>query len=103
MLQLTFTRSPDYFDEYGQPCFSVNQSKGLREEQSNELLERALADGYTAKVAEVLKAWIASQVRSISSGKRIDLLEIGGGSGSFFDYVKEHARTYINVDPGRLS
>jgi len=102
MLQLTFTRSPDYFDEYGQPCFSINQAKGLSEEQSNQLLERALTDGYTANVAEALKDWIASQVRTVSSGQRIDLLEIGGGSGSFFECVKEHARTYVNVDPGRV-
>ena len=103
MLQLTFTRSPDYFDEYGQPCFSVNQTKGLSEEQSNQLLERALTDGYTARVAEVLKDWVASQVRSISSGKKVDLLEIGGGSGSFFDCVEQDAKTYINVDPGRVA
>lgn len=103
MLQLPFTRSPDYFDEYHQPCFSVNQTKGLSEEQSNQLLERALADGYTAKVAEVLQDWVTSQVKSRSQGKKADLLEIGGGCGSFFDCVKENAGTYVNVDPGRVT
>jgi ubiquinone/menaquinone biosynthesis C-methylase UbiE len=102
MIQLTFTRRPDFFDEYGQPCFNVNQDKGLSERQNNDLLNSALADGYTAKVAEALKNWIKSEVTSANPGTKVDLLEIGGGGGSFFECVKDTVRTYINVDPGRL-
>jgi hypothetical protein len=71
MIQLRFTRRPDFFDEYGQPCFNVNQDKGLSERQNNDLLNSALADGYTAKVAEALKNRIKSEVTSASPGTKV--------------------------------
>jgi ubiquinone/menaquinone biosynthesis C-methylase UbiE len=33
----------------------------------------------------------------------VDILELGGGDGAFFERVKDLARTYVNVEPGRLT
>jgi ubiquinone/menaquinone biosynthesis C-methylase UbiE len=102
MKQLTFTRPPVSFDRYGQPRFLLNQTKGLSESQSNQLIESALQDGYTSKVAHSLKTWVLDQIVSASSGKRVDVLEIGGGAGDFFESVKDRVSSYVNVEPGEI-
>jgi ubiquinone/menaquinone biosynthesis C-methylase UbiE len=102
MFKPRLTGEPAYFDEYHQPCFELNQTKGLREEQRNDLLRAALADGYTLAVAIALQQWICKQVSLAACSRKIDLLEIGGGGGHFFDLVREHAQTYINIEPGRI-
>lgn len=94
---------PVYYDEYGQPCYALNQEKGLFESQDLQLLEDALADGYTAAVAADLHRLVKQQVLLASDGRTIDIVEIGGGGGYFFDCVKEIARSYINIEPGRIA
>jgi ubiquinone/menaquinone biosynthesis C-methylase UbiE len=103
MRQLTFTRAPLSFDEYGQPCYLVNQTKGLSESQDNQLLQGALLEGYISKVAQDLKNWVMHQVVVASEGRKVDLLEIGGGAGSFFNTLKDQVGSYINVEPGQIN
>src|SRR6266496_4227013 len=102
MFQLKLTTPPDHLDEYGRPCYVIDQRKGLYEHQNNHLLEDALADGYITSVGNTLKRWISDEVALASTGRKLDLLEIGGGRGTLFEWVKDSALTYINVDPGRL-
>jgi ubiquinone/menaquinone biosynthesis C-methylase UbiE len=101
MFDLQLTSEPLYYDEHRRPCYAVTQDKGLSESQDNRLLESALADGYTAAVAETLFGWIRRQVSLHSAGRAVDVLEIGGGDGAFFERVKDLTRTYVNVEPGR--
>lgn len=103
MFQLELTTPPDYFDEYGRPCYLVEQSKGLFEQQSSHLFEDALAEGYTVSITNELKQWIVDEVALKSADRKLDLLEIGGSRGTLFEWVKDSARTYINVDPGRVT
>ena len=62
MFDLQLTAEPLYYDEHRQPCYAVEQDKGLIESQDNHLLAEALAEGYTAAVAETLCSWIRRQV-----------------------------------------
>lgn len=102
MFQLKLTTRPDHLDEYGHPCYIISQRKGLVEHQNNRLLEGALADGYVTSVANTLHRWISHEVALASAGRKLDLLEIGGGGGGLFEWVKGSARTYINVEPGQI-
>jgi ubiquinone/menaquinone biosynthesis C-methylase UbiE len=102
MKKLIFTRNPLSCDVYGQPCFLVNQRKGLYEAQNNQLLQGALLDGYTVRVGQHLKDWVRQQVVGASAGQKIDVLKIGGGTGAFFDSLKGLVGSYINVEPGQV-
>jgi ubiquinone/menaquinone biosynthesis C-methylase UbiE len=102
MVQLKLKTEPAYFNEYDQPCYPTTQGKGLNEYQDNHLLAEALAEGYVTVLAATLHRWITQQVEIVSAGRKVDLLEIGGGRGSFFEGVKDSAHTYINVEPGRI-
>ena len=102
MFSLKLTASPTHYDEYGQPCYPVGQVKGLIEFQGNHLIKQALADGYTAAVAMTLFDQIGRQMALAASRGTVDVLEIGGGSGSFYPRVKNNVRTYINVEPGHI-
>lgn len=101
MFQPKLTTAPASFDEHGQPCYPVSQGKGLIEDQDNRLLEGALADGYVEALADTLHRWIRREVALAAGGRKLDLLELGGGAGGLFEWVKDDARTYINVEPGR--
>lgn len=100
MFQMKLTAPPDHFDEYGRPRFLIDQRKGLYDQQNNHLFEDARADGYVASVGNILKRWISDELALASAGQNLDLLEIGGGRGTLYEWVKGSARTYINVDPG---
>jgi ubiquinone/menaquinone biosynthesis C-methylase UbiE len=103
MFSLELKVSPTYYDEYGQPCFAVDQEKGLIDFQENRLIKHALANGFTAAVATTLFDMIARHVALDSLGRPVDMLELGGGSGAFYVHVKDNARTYVNVEPGRIT
>jgi ubiquinone/menaquinone biosynthesis C-methylase UbiE len=102
MFDLRLTAEPLYYDEYRQPCYPIRQEKGLSEFQNNHLLAGALADGYTRTVAEVLSDGLKQKISRIRPGETLDMLEIGGGQGKFYERVKESAKTYINVEPGEV-
>ena len=103
MFQLQLTTPPAHWDEYGRPCYLISQHKGLIEHQNNRLLEDALADGYIASVASTHHRWIRDETALASAGRKLDVLEIGGRAGGLFEWVKDSARTYTNVEPGRVS
>src|SRR5687767_11872145 len=92
---------PTSYDEYGQPCFPVAQEKGLIEFQENRLIQEALASGYTMVVANTLFETIKQNVASAAAHGPVDVMEIGGGRGGFFDQVQSFVRSYVNVEPGR--
>jgi SAM-dependent methyltransferase len=101
MFQPRLTVEPAYFDGHGRPCYRVSQAKGLIEQQDNRLLEGALAGGYIGAVADALHGWIRREVARAAGGRRLDLVELGGGAGGLFEWVKDYARSYVNVEPGR--
>jgi ubiquinone/menaquinone biosynthesis C-methylase UbiE len=103
MFDLRLTSAPAYYDEYGRPCYPLKQEKGLIEFQDNHLLAQALADGYTQAVAEILLDWTGKKISRAGAGQTLDILELGGGNGAFFERVEETAHTYINVEPGRIA
>lgn len=90
---------PAGWDRYGRPTFEVRQEKGLAEVTSHELTGRATEEGYTIATDHVLNAEIERQVAAVSGGRQLDIVEIGGGTGWFFDRLDRHARTYVNVEP----
>lgn len=102
MLKVKLTREPAYFDHYDLPCYPSAQVKGIAENQNNHLLQQALTQGYTASVASTLHRWLSQQISLAAQERPLDVLEIGGGRGTFFDVVKKDIRTYINIDPGKI-
>ncbi len=92
---------PTSYDEYGQPCYPVAQAKGLIEFQENRLIKEALATGYTMTVATTLFEAIKDQVARAAAKGPVDVLEIGGGSGDYFEQVRNYVRSYLNIEPGR--
>ena len=103
MFKVKFTTTPDGYDEYQQPYFIVHQTKGLLGNQNNDLLTGSKNDGYTKAVADKLYLWIYQQVEDFSNGrKKLDVLEIGGGQGHYFEWVKDFVNTYINIEPSRI-
>src|SRR5688500_3262752 len=101
MLSNELRIKPSAYDEYGQPCFARTQEKGLIEFQGNRLIQEALSSGYTMAVANTLFEAIRQQVGSAAAHRPVDVMEIGGGRGAFFDQVQSYARSYINIEPGR--
>lgn len=99
MLRMKLIREPAYFNKYGVPCCHISQVKGLQVNQSDVLTKRAAEDGYTVKIGKDIYEAVRNEIKLISNGMRKSILEIGGGSGSFFDYVDKYALRYINIDP----
>ena len=102
MLAAQLRIQPTSYDEYGQPCFPLAQEKGLHEFQNLHLIREAIADGYTAAIARTLFDAVRQQVAIAAANGPLDVLEMGGDRGAFFEQVKSHVRSYINVEPGRL-
>jgi ubiquinone/menaquinone biosynthesis C-methylase UbiE len=100
MFDLRLKTRPSHYDEYGQPCYPTAQEKGLSEFQINQLIAAALAEGYTGAVAKILLKLIKKEILIASGSRKVDMLEIGGGNGHFFDLVEEYTSTYVNVEPG---
>jgi len=93
---------PACYDEYDQPCYPVQQTKGLFEFGNYDLMAKSLAEGYDAADAAVLFHLIKREVQEACPGQQSDIVEIGGGNGHFFDNVEELARSYINIEPGKI-
>jgi SAM-dependent methyltransferase len=109
MFQLRLTRRPSGYDRYNLPCYTVNQQKGLNENQIHvrdknihTFIRKAIVDGYGAYAASASRSMICSQVKKLADNDKLDILEIGGGSGALFDWLIESANSYINIEPGDL-
>jgi ubiquinone/menaquinone biosynthesis C-methylase UbiE len=101
MFEINFTQKPDGYDELGIPIFEFTQTKGLRHNQNNALLEIS-DNAYISKIDECLFQWVTTEITKESSGKKLDILEIGGGDGCFFDRVEKNTFKYYNIEPGNF-
>lgn len=99
MLRMKLIREPAYINKHGVPCYHVSQVKGLQENQSDVLTKRASEDGYTVKIGKDIYESVKNEIKLISDGIKINILEIGGGSGAFFDCVDQYVSQYVNIDP----
>lgn len=97
------TREPVSFDEYQRPVYAVGQVKGLREHMKGELLADAIAEGYSAVTRSAYRQVVVQHIARETSSRRLDLLEVGGGSATFFDCIRESVRTYVNIEPGEVA
>lgn len=82
--------------------YPVRQATGLAHLTSFELTERATRAGYTRAVDRVLNAAIEREVARVAADQRLDVLEVGGGSGWLFDLIRPHVNSYCNVEPGEI-
>ena len=102
MFPIIFTQIPDSYDEYGVPTFEFTQTKGLRHYQNNVLLKNT-DNNYISIIDEHLFQWASTQIiKATSNGKKLDILEVGGGNGCFYDRVKKVTSKYYNIEPGIL-
>lgn len=100
MKRISLTRPPDFLDSLGRPTYRVAQERGLWDDMSEELLSGPTAAGYSAAADEAIFACVAAELRRLARDRPIDVLEIGGGTGHFFDRVRDITRSYVNVEPG---
>jgi ubiquinone/menaquinone biosynthesis C-methylase UbiE len=98
--KLDLTRLPDFVDELGRPVYRLAQPRGLWHDMSEELLRAPVAAGYSHAADEAIFRAVAAELRRMSRERPLDILEIGGGTGHFFDRVRDVSRSYINVEPG---
>lgn len=83
--------------------FPVQQARGLPHTYHDEYVaRRAYREGYYTEVDRRLAARVEREVKRFAAGRRIRMLEVGGGTGHFFDRVAEHASLYVNVEPAPL-
>lgn len=101
MFVINFTQKPDRYDAHRVPIFAISQIKGLRHNQNNDLLEIA-DNSYLSLIDECLFQWVTTEILKTYNGTRLDILEIGGGSGCFFDRVDKITEKYYNVEPGEF-
>lgn len=100
MFSINFTQTPDSYDEYGVPTFEFTQTKGLRHNQNNVLLE-ITDNSYLSLIDEQLFQWVNTEIlKAASNGKKLDVLEVGGGDGRFFDRIDKITSRYYNIEPG---
>lgn len=86
---------------YDMPAF---QEKGLRQNEGEELMSSAYADGYGYEVDKLCYKFVADQIINISQelNRKINILEIGGGYGSFYDSIVNKVDNYFNIEPSDL-
>ena len=103
MFGVKLKTEPAFYDEYNQPCYPVSQDKGLAENEREQLTEDAISEGYITEITNQLLRVIKREVQAETEGRLVDVLEIGGGDGYFFDWVQDSVRSYINVEPGKVT
>jgi len=69
---------------------------------SEGLARDANAAGYEARAADFIVEAVATIVRQVAEGRRLDLIDIGGGDGYLFDRLRPSVQTYVNVEPGDI-
>ncbi|HZP95147.1 MAG TPA: class I SAM-dependent methyltransferase [Candidatus Limnocylindria bacterium] len=98
MRTLDLTRPPDEIDEHGRPVYRIDQERGLRDHMTMDLLRAPRLRAYTNWADERIFAEVRAEVAAAGRA-RLDIIEIGGGDGHFFDRVRDLARSYVNVEP----
>jgi len=81
-----------------------SQEKGLRQNEGEDLMSSAYIDGYGSEVDNLCYSFVTNQIISISKelNRKINVLEIGGGYGSFYDSIATKVENYFNVEPSDL-
>ena len=103
MFAIDWKVEPVCYDEYDRPHFPINQAKGLYDFQDVQLMKDAMAAGYTAAIEVPLFRMLQREVRNASAGRQVDILDIGGCDGFFFDRVQRFVHTYINLEPNLIA
>ncbi len=103
MFAVKLKTEPAFYDEYNQPCYPTSQIKGLAENELDHLIQGAISEGYITEIGNQILRLVRREVLAASGGRPVDVLEIGGGDGYFFDWLQEHVRSYINVEPGQIT
>ena len=94
----------DVIDE-GLYIFPVHpQERGLREDESNELMAKAYSDGYGNYVDQLIFRFALNNCFRPGhlSNQPLVFLEFGGGEGKFFDRVASSCKFYFNAEPSGL-
>jgi len=80
------------------------QGKGLRQCEGETLMKSAYADGYAFEVDRLCYNFALDQVMKFSNeiNAKINVLEIGGGHGCFYDSVSNKIDKYFNIEPSEL-
>ena len=102
MQNLPFTRPPDLFDERGDAVYRIDQVKGLFEATDYDLMQRQIAEGFTAVVAEALFSEVVALAHTTAPSPPWKIVEFGGGPGAMFDRLTVETKTFVNVEPGEF-
>lgn len=102
MGKVTLLVPPESYDKYGQPRYPIRQTKGLAQFQSDRLMRSASSEGYLERIDSAIFTAVRKEVESLSFGRTVDMLEIGGGTGHFFELVRDYVATYVNVEPSEI-
>ena len=98
--RLFLTRTPAFVDSAGRAHFVTSQNKGLFEQTDYQEVEAALNQGYTARVARDIAGVIGDHLSKLHEGEPLRVLELGGGTGDWFDRFNDLTRYWVNVEPG---
>lgn len=90
---------PGWYDRFGRACYRIRQTKGLAGLEPSELTRGAVRAGYSETVRARLCELIQRELGDVRLGRKLDILDVGGGSGRLFDLLKDSTRSYLNVDP----
>ena len=81
-----------------------SQEKGLREDESDELMTKAYLDGYGYYVDQLVFRFALKEFSRLGqlTPQPMVVLEFGGGEGELFDELVRSCRFYINAEPSEL-
>ncbi len=67
-----------------------------------ELARGAKGSGYEDQMLDVIFRRVVRLVHRTARGRRLEIIEIGGGDGWLFDRLRPAVKTYVNIEPGTI-